>query len=298
MAEPIISRTPDPLPTITFPPTAPHTHTVIFLHGRGDNITAFSKAIQRWRGSYGRSLPELFPSFRWVFPQAPMRQVVSLSRVPNGPVYWPQWFDVWNASDFSEREEHQLTGLREMVPLIRRIIRREAEALGGRWDRVVLAGISMGGATSLHTLFNLSVPEEGGGRLAAFMAFCARCPFAGRDLEGMRVVLGLPKDIEGQPSLGEDAVLRRTPMLLEHCVDDPLVKIERGRDLRDMLVAFGAQVEWKEYPNGGHWFHEPEGLDDAASFLQRVVLGNEGDPAVGKTEKDQTVQHVDAMDLS
>jgi acetyl esterase/lipase len=56
-------------------------------------------------------------------------------------------------------------------------------------------------------------------------------------------------------------------------VDDPLVLIENGRGLRDTLRGFGAQVEWREYAVGGHWFQAPEGIDDVIEFLNRVVLG-------------------------
>ncbi|KAK3363202.1 hypothetical protein B0T25DRAFT_596240 [Lasiosphaeria hispida] len=167
-----MSTTIPELPTLTIDPLSPHTYTVVFLHGRGERAILWLRCRT---GATRRSAHSLmpFPSFRWVFPQAP------------GDVF-PQWFDVWNVGDFAEREELQAPGLRESVPAIRRILTSEAARLGGRWDRVVLAGISMGAATSVHTLFNLNVPADGGGRLAAFLGFSCRCPFAGRALEGMR----------------------------------------------------------------------------------------------------------------
>lgn len=264
------------LPTLVFPP-APgqqHTHTVVFLHGRGDNTRSFSRALGTWRGSKGRSLLDAFPTFRWVLPQAPQRPVASTaetmttttaipSPIFSEPEVWPQWFDVWNVRDFSDREEVQLPGLREMVPAVRRLLTREADKLGGRWDRVLLAGISMGAATAVHTLFNLDTAP------AALLAFCARCPFAGRGLADMRALLG----VDGAPAGDDNTVLRRTPVLVEHCVDDPLVPIERGKALCDTLRGFGAQVEWREYTTGGHWFHEPDGLDDVVKFIEKAVLG-------------------------
>ncbi|KAJ2966388.1 hypothetical protein NUW58_g10673 [Xylaria curta] len=81
----------------------------------------------------------------------------------------------------------------------------------------------MGAATGTHLLFNLEEP------IGAFMGFSARCPFAGRSLNQMREVLGL----EHVPH--HDNVLRNTPVLLEHCADDPLVLIQNGRGLRDTL---------------------------------------------------------------
>jgi acetyl esterase/lipase len=91
--------------------------------------------------------------------------------------------------------------------------------------------------------------------------------------------------------------------MLQHNVDDPLVLVERGRGLRDTLRGFGAQVEWREYAVGGHWFQEPEGIDDAVEFLNRVVLGKgtgeaEGAATSGDGGQGQAVPDSDAMDLS
>jgi hypothetical protein len=68
------------LPTLTILPSDPslHTHTVIFLHGRGDNTRSFTRFLHNWRHSRtGLTLFESFPTFRWVFPQAPLRPVAS-----------------------------------------------------------------------------------------------------------------------------------------------------------------------------------------------------------------------------
>ncbi|CAK7226380.1 hypothetical protein SCUCBS95973_006180 [Sporothrix curviconia] len=184
----------------------------------------------------------------------------------------PQWFDTWSSADFTEREEIQIPGLQEVVPAIRQMLASEAALLGGHWDKVILAGISMGGATSAHTLFNLAIPppEPGPapkiGRLGALMTFSSRCPFAGRPLEEMRTVLDLP----GIPD--DTEVLQNTPMLLEHCVDDPLVPIDTGRALRDTLLRYGAPVTWEEYPHGGHWLQSPTGMDDVVAFLNKHLF--------------------------
>jgi predicted esterase len=267
---------------ITIEPKAPHTHTVVFLHGRGDNARNFSFAVGRWQDSQGRNLAAAFPSFRFVFPQAPMRKCAATA---DGPT-WPQWFDVWNTRDFTDHEELQAEGLREMVPVIRRILAAEAASLGSEtlpsWGKVILAGISMGGATSVHTLFNLDAP-----RLGAFMGFSCRLPFPRcQAVLELREVLKLdevPRDG------GQSQVLANTPILLEHCVDDPLVLVEGGRGLRDKLRALGAQnVEWKEYPAGGHWFNSPHGMDDAVEFINRHLLGEGQQQAQGEDAMDQS----------
>ncbi|KAL6399223.1 Acyl-protein thioesterase 1 [Ilyonectria robusta] len=182
-----------------------------------------------------------------------------------------QWFDIWNVRNFTEREHVQAPGLRASVYGIRGIIEQEAAELGGRWDRIVLAGFSQGSATAVHTLLNLDVPSMPAAddalprRLAAFLSFSARMPFSGRNLAGTRAILRLddvPTDAD---------VLCNTPMLLEHCADDPLVLVRHGRILRDTLKGFGANVAWREYPDGGHWFNSPKGMEEAAAFLEKVL---------------------------
>ncbi len=255
--------------TLVLQPRTTHTHTVVFLHGRGDNASDFSNSLIKLRDSKNRTLFDALPSFRWIFPQAPMRRCLS-----NGETI-PQWFDVYDVTRFTTREEVQQPGLREMVPEITQILAREANILAGRWDRVVLAGISMGAGTSVHTLFNLQVPQAGGGRLGAFLSFSARCPFDGRSLDDVRRVLSL-----GNVPSNEDTI-RKTPMLLEHCVDDGLVFIENGRNLRDTLKRYGAKVTWKEYASGDHWFNAPKGMDDAIQFLESVLDVPQGQEVSG-----------------
>ncbi len=248
---------------------------MVFLHGRGDNAQNFAASLSRSRDSQGRTLIDAFPTFRWVLPQAPLRPCAKFP----GDVL-SQWFDTWDVRNPTEREELQIAGLKETVPAIRSILASEAAKLGARWDRVVLAGISMGAASSAYTLFNLDVPAAEGGRLAAFMGFSGRCQFACRTLPEIRDVLGL----EGVPD--HDNVVRRTPILLEHCIDDPLVSIRIGRGLRDVLQGYGAQVEWKEYPTGGHWFNSPAGISDAVDFLNlHVVSVNPQDARMYRTDE-------------
>ncbi|KAH7144359.1 Alpha/Beta hydrolase protein [Dactylonectria estremocensis] len=245
----------------TVPSSVPHTHTVVFLHGRGDKPRNFASSLLRSRDSQDRSLYEAFPSIRWVFP-APA------AAAPNERQC--QWFDVYSVVDFADHEDVQMPGLRVSVDLTRNVLEREAAALDGRWDRIVLAGISQGAATGVHTLLNLSIPSPPGQEsiprgLAAFLSFSARLPFTGRNLAATRAVLSL----DDVPTHND--VLRNTPMLLEHCVDDGLVLVTHGRALRDSLKTFGADVGWREYPDGGHWFNSPTGMEDAVVFLEKAL---------------------------
>lgn len=275
------------IPVQTISPTTIHTHTVVFLHGRGDHAQDFMSSLHHSRDSHKRSLFESFPSFRWVFPQAKMRACAAFPGQ-----HMTQWFDIWNTADFSEQEGLQAIGLRESVAGLRAVLEREAAVLGGRWDLLVLAGISQGAATSVHTLLNLDLPPPayptGPRRLGAFLGFSCRMPFPGRSLAGTRKVLGL----EGVPD--HDEIIQNTPVLLEHCADDPTVLVGDGRNLRDALQEFGAQVAWREYHQGGHWFNSPAGMDDAVQFLSAVLPR----PKPVTATPAQAQPPTDAMDLS
>lgn len=242
-----------------------HTHTVIFLHGRGDNAADFKKVITHntWADSQARSPIDVFPTFRWVFPTAGWKPCAR----PGGPQNMSQWYDVWDHLNLKDNEMLQQPSLRESVERVRGLVAEEAAKLGGRWDKIVLMGISQGGATSVHTLLNLVLPPDytGPKRLGALVGVSCRLPFAGRSLQDTRTVLGLEGVREG------NEVLKNTPILLEHCLDDGTVLFASGQQLRDTLREFGATVQWKEYPAGGHWFKSPEGLEDLTAFLAKVL---------------------------
>jgi len=59
--------------------------------------------------------------------------------------------------------------------------------------------------------------------------------------------------------------LRGFPVFAAHGLDDPLLPIELGRDLRATLEALGLDVEWHEYPM--EHMVIPEEIEDARRWL-------------------------------
>lgn len=247
-----------PVSSLAFEPVKPHTHTVIFLHGRGDTARNFSFILSGAVDSRNRMLAEAFPSFRWVFPSAP------------GPRR--EWFKFSHSRNISIDEDKQVAGLRAIVPEIKRILSEEATKLGGRWDRLILAGFSMGSATSLQTLLNLHITEADGGHLAAFIGIAGRCPLASMGLDGIRQAIS-------SDAMEDIGVLKATPVLLEHCADDTTVPAALGRSCRDFLTRIGMDVTYKEYEEGGHWIKSPQGMDDIVAFIERIVGDSLNRPA-------------------
>ena len=111
------------------------------------------------------------------------------------------------------------------------------------------------------------------------MGFSCRFPFPGRTLAETREIVGL----ENVP--GDNWLVRNTPVLIEHCSDDPLVEVETGRQVRDTLRGFGASVTWQEYPMGGHWLKSPDGVDDAVSWIKEHVPALKEQPSGGSGKK-------------
>lgn len=164
----------------------------------------------------------------------------------------------------------------------------EVRLLGGRSERVVLGGISQGGAIALWTLLCRPALERG---LCAFVGASTWLPFAA-EIEG---VLDEPAAPQGGAPLGfvehmvaplRDALrqhragaLLRTPVFMGHGSDDAYVDVELGREAARVLGRGGFGVEWREYSGAeqeGHWLKVPGEVDDIRAFLARAVDGQSG----------------------
>lgn len=287
-------------------PRSQHTHTVVLLHGRGSCGEEFAGEILEARLSNGKTLPEQLPTCRWVFPSSP-------------PALWstafreamPAWFDAYSLTDVSARQDLQVHGIRGSAEYLAGLLREEVDGrLGGAADRVVLGGISQGGAVALWTLLLLLCAAAGGenpaGRLGVggFVGASTWLPFA-EDL-ARYLIPGWERGGSGRPKggvAGDDAEvraaaadafvesmaaparralmspepsrLRSVPVFLGHGTDDAYVDVGLGRQAARVLSELGLRVEWREYSGAdqeGHWLKEPEELDDIARFLA-LALG-------------------------
>ncbi|TFB07578.1 Acyl-protein thioesterase 1 [Trichoderma ghanense] len=249
-----------------------HTHTIILLHGRDSQAQEFASELFESEASApekpgpesDRTLPALFPSVRWVFPQA---TTIHSERFD---VEMSQWFDMWSVENAQERIELQVPGLLFSIASIRALIKEE-ELLVPR-KRIFLGGISQGFATAIATFF-----ADGSGGFAGLCGFCSWLPLAdkaalnmakeGLDQHRHMQRLYVTDDDEQQESPSQ-AQLISTPILLEHCQDDEVVPIGNGARMRDLLGRLGISVEWHDYEDGGHWINEPQGVDYFVRFLR------------------------------
>ncbi|KAI0973699.1 Phospholipase/carboxylesterase [Xylaria arbuscula] len=234
-----------------------HTHTVIFLHGRGSSARELSRQLWETHNGRGESVQHIFPSVKWVFPQA---DEVYIERFQH---YLREWSDIWDTRKPDERRELQLPGLKVAVPQLVRLIQTEAHSIG--LQNVILAGISHGCATAVQALLNLPGTND---RLCAFVGLSGWMSLEGASVQECRELLGLTTS-----DLGDD-IYRNTPVFLGHCADDSIVSIEQGKRLKNTLKAYGMTVTWKQYRDGGHWINSPQGVEDIVAFLRSQGLGS------------------------
>ncbi|KAI0878140.1 lysophospholipase II [Hypoxylon argillaceum] len=254
-------------------PLAAHTHTVIFLHGRDSNSKEFADEVFESEASdpvnQPRTLRDLFPSVRWVFPSAPS---LPSSRFGTD---MSQWFDMWSVEDPAEQPELQRPGLEQSIKQVLGIIEEE-ENLVPR-ERIFLAGISQGFATVMAAFF--ADTRDG---FAGLIGLCSWMPplFRDQDYQSLDIAEDPRSSTEyvqqQSPIVAESS--RKTPIFLSHSADDEVVPIANGRELRDIVQSRRFQVEWKEYEDGGHWINEPQGVDDIVHFMNSHMTGNRSLP--------------------
>lgn len=109
------------------------------------------------------------------------------------------------------------------------LIRQEAEALGGKTERIVLGGFSQGGAASLFA--GLTAPS----RLGGILAVSGYLPISRKFTEI------LAKDE------GKNDVNRNTKILMTHGEADAVVAYDLGRLSAEMLKNHGFDVTVKSY---------------------------------------------------
>jgi lysophospholipase-2 len=238
-----------PSPSHTIAPTTLHTHTVIFLHGRGSDAQTFASELFESQDSSSAFFTDLVPSLKWVFPLAPKSYSTSEKEELH------QWFDMSSVQRPQENPDVQREGLWNNVAHILQIVGDEAEMVGT--ENVILAGISQGCATAIFTLL------ASGLHVGGFVGLCGWLPLA-EEIVGLMDVPERFKDV------------LKMPIMLQHCRDDAVVPVRNGEALRDELKKMGMRVEWEEFEEGGHWLNEPEGMDGIVRFIKEVMQATQG----------------------
>jgi phospholipase/carboxylesterase len=181
---------------------------IIILHGLGADGSDFASFAQELK------LTSVGP-VRFVFPNAPHIPVTI-----NGGAVMPAWYDI-RLADLQSREDEM--GLRQSQAQIAALIDAE-RASGIAPERIVLGGFSQGCAMALMT--GLRYPH----RLAGIMALSGYLPLA------------LSTHAERHASN------QQARIFMAHGQQDNIVPIDRALASRDLLLAQGDAVQWRDYP--------------------------------------------------
>lgn len=149
-----LSRPPADHPELlVYLPKGPHTHTFLILHGREGSAQGFGPQFMLAEHSSGKSLRDLLPGMKFIFPTAKRRRMAAQNRC-----IIHQWFDIVSLKDTSRREDVQVEGLRESTASIHRIIKKEMQYVPG--SSIILGGLSQGCATALYPLLTFEVSQS------------------------------------------------------------------------------------------------------------------------------------------
>ena len=247
----------------------PHTHTVIFLHGRNSAATMFNEDVLDSQTSQGRHLQDIFPSVRWVFAQADEQYSESIGHEAH------QWFEVSDPRDLHGKPELQVEGLQHSAAKLNQLMKNEANTVGGL-QRVILAGYCSGFAAAVHALLVFADSEsdrrpDSENRLGGLIGLSSWMALPAPSVAECRAALGL--HTHAARSATNDAIYLNTPVLLYHAANDDAVPVEQGRKLRDTLTGYGMNVTYRECEKGGHWvLHGRAEVDDMVAFLKAQGL--------------------------
>jgi len=210
-----------------------HSATVVFCHGLGDSG-------EGWVDVAETLVRTVVPHCKFLLPTAPIRPVTL-----NGGMRMNAWYDLTGLTD---RAAESCDGIDASCDTLRALLASE-HALGVRYDRMVLAGFSQGGALSLFAGLQMPSAAE---RLAGVLVLSGYLPGAGK----FRITDGL----------------HGTPVLHAHGEADPVVMLEWAKKTHEHVAGEkgGTAYELRTHPNVGHTV-SPGMLAQAQAFLQRVL---------------------------
>ncbi|KAI3323381.1 acyl-protein thioesterase [Xylariaceae sp. AK1471] len=279
--------------TYIIEPTTKHTHTIILLHGLGSNGEKFGRELlETGKTSVGKTIAELLPGTRFIFPTAKRRRSSAFGRKK-----LTQWFDIARLPDPSYSKETQLEGLTESATAIRELLRQEVARVPAA--NIILGGLSQGCAMSLSVLLSLEYPLGGYFGMCGYLPFQQDIesaingeadtstdgmdeddPFAASDDEDNQPkepalrAFDFERDllwIDAFPDATVNQTASLTPIFLGHGDADEKKPHGLGEAAARTMRAAGYSVVWRLYPGLGHWYRIPDEIDDIVDFIRKNV---------------------------
>ncbi|KAI5847590.1 putative acyl-protein thioesterase 1,2 [Tricharina praecox] len=302
MAEPHIFPTP-----FVVSPIGEHTHTLILLHGRGDSGPSFGSGLYIATPSSGFSLPSLYPGLKFMFPTTAVRYSTTFREDMNewfdtASLTFPEEQGHLQREGLREAVIH-LSALieaevRNGIPHDHIIVGGISQGCATALHVLLALGHQLGGFVGMSGWlpFASNIREICGlGSGAGLRASAARPNDTDDDSESeeeyeeeeeeedekaggaeadhidavealafVRENLSMPPPPSGVSPLNA----LKTPCFLAHGDEDETVDYKLGRNIYSALRhGLGMDVTWKRYKEFGHWYKEPDEIDDIVEFL-------------------------------
>ena len=180
---------------------------IIWMHGLGADGHDFESVVPQF------NIPDL--PIKFVFPHAPKIPVTI-----NGGMLMRAWYDITMMDIDRHVDKQSVLASQELV----KELIAEQLADGFKYEQIILAGFSQGGAMSLQVSTNLKH------KIAGIIALSSYLP------------------IPEQTTKNTQQANINTPLFMGHGTQDPMVPYTLGKTSSKTLIKAGYQVDWHEYP--------------------------------------------------
>ncbi|KAF8962204.1 Phospholipase/carboxylesterase/thioesterase [Flammula alnicola] len=239
------------LECLIYNPVKPHTATILFLHGLGDNARNIGPLL---------SPLTQYPSLshvKFILPTSPLMSVTGMK----GRTI-PCWFDVYSF-DYVNRPEDE-KGLYRAVGFINELISKEEKEYNIPSNRIIVGGLSQGGAVSIFTALTTERPLAGLFPLSTYIPLRKKVPEIAT------------------------AFAKRIPIFWAHGTEDQQVDHDTWKNFAEILASqlsvpfitdtetvqsgrSGVQgLEFRSYQGLGHWIIDDE-LQDLATWASNLI---------------------------
>jgi predicted esterase len=154
----------------------------------------------------------------------------------------PSWHDIVSLTAIDNEE---FRGLGESLTTIKNIVEHESKELGSG-NKIFLGGFSQGGALSLYTGLQSTLP------LAGIISLSGYLP------------VKTTSDVNAIVS--ENG--KNIPILMCHGESDEVVQFNIGKRSMEKIRTIKNNIEWKTYKNMGHHSSEEE-MRDVKTFIKK-----------------------------
>jgi predicted esterase len=262
--------------TWTVEPTAPHTHTIIFLPSLAREGEEFGRdLLDNCPNAEDRSLPEILPGCRFVFPTARFRLGSGFDwKILN------LWFDMARLSDPEYKKKIQLPGLESSAVQIMDILNTQLQEVPP--ENIILAGFGQGCAMALAILMSLDHSLGGFVGMSGWLPYQSSLEEAleskpepdelgehGLQEPCVRAQTFL-RDLFDLPALDtpeKETTAYGTPIFLAHGTKDTTIPVAFCDAAAKTVRAAGYKVTMKQYDGMAHGVAVSLEIDEILEFI-------------------------------